>query len=163
MQQFMRRRLLWFLKFHAILAYSARVLRHAIQLKLRRVYPHLTKHHVMKTYWGRVQLWQYAFLTSALGVEWSASLPGRFTPLVPTEKEAGWAPADCSGLKNHTIFCQCPKELANICPNRRRHCMKCYRKICFDSEHRWRFMMKKWRPTNPDRVAVCDLPLCKHP
>jgi hypothetical protein len=34
----------------------------------------LTKHHAMKTYWG-------AFLTSALdGGEWSASLPGLFTP-----------------------------------------------------------------------------------
>jgi hypothetical protein len=36
----------------------------------------LTKHHVMKTYWG-----VKVFLTSALGGgEWSTSHPGRFTP-----------------------------------------------------------------------------------
>jgi hypothetical protein len=37
------------------------------------------KHHAMKTYWGE---WRYSSthsLTSALGGEWSASRPGRFT------------------------------------------------------------------------------------
>jgi hypothetical protein len=39
----------------------------------------LTKHHAMKTYWGNGGI--APFLTSALhGGEWSASLPGRFTP-----------------------------------------------------------------------------------
>jgi hypothetical protein len=40
----------------------------------------LTKHHVMKTYWG-VEVYLHAFLISALdGGEWSTSRPGRFTP-----------------------------------------------------------------------------------
>jgi hypothetical protein len=46
-----------------------------VKLSLR-----LTKHHAMKTYWG-VEVYLHAFLTLELnGGEWSASLPGRFTP-----------------------------------------------------------------------------------
>jgi hypothetical protein len=46
----------------------------------------------MKAYWG-VEVWLHAFLISVLdGGEWSASRPGRFTPmektLVPTGQEA---------------------------------------------------------------------------
>jgi hypothetical protein len=40
----------------------------------------LIKRHAMKAYW-RVDVWLHAFLTSTLdGGEWSASLPGRFSP-----------------------------------------------------------------------------------
>jgi hypothetical protein len=44
---------------------------------------------------GRVEVWLYSFLTSALeGGGWSASRPGRFTPgkdPVLIVQEAGWA------------------------------------------------------------------------
>jgi hypothetical protein len=41
---------------------------------------YLTKHHVMKTYFG-VKVQPHAFLTSTLyGGEWSASSPDRFNP-----------------------------------------------------------------------------------
>jgi hypothetical protein len=41
----------------------------------------LSEHHTTKAYWG-VEVQLHAFLTSALdGGEWSASRPGRFTPV----------------------------------------------------------------------------------
>jgi hypothetical protein len=53
----------------------------------------LTKHHVMKAYWG-VEVYLYSFLTSALdGGKWSASRPGRFTAREKasgTHRIGGW-------------------------------------------------------------------------
>jgi len=53
----------------------------------------MKKHHAMKTY-GGVELWLYAFITSALdGGEWSSSRPGRFTPGLrapATHWRGGW-------------------------------------------------------------------------
>jgi hypothetical protein len=50
--------------------------------------PCLIKYHAMKTYWG-MEMYDHAFLTSALGGEWSASRLGRFTPGVTTP-ETRW-------------------------------------------------------------------------
>jgi hypothetical protein len=65
--------------------------------------PCLTKHHVMKTWWG-IEAHLHAFLTSVLdGGDWSASRPGRFTheervPLYPMDGRLG-GPQNRSGAR----------------------------------------------------------------
>jgi hypothetical protein len=69
----------------------------------------LTKHHVMKTYWG-VEVYLHAFLISALdGGEWSASHSGRLTPRerAPGNTDLYYLKADRHNLKDSHYFHIC--------------------------------------------------------